>query len=329
MIKKVLTFIYFSVLVFALTLFIFSCVNSRVSLVARELISPPVRSFYAYFTNFIDASVFEILLIVLVILIPFLVYRVILGRGRLMPLLLILSFFAFGYIFSIGINATAKGREGREITGGEYIASLEYITDKLDMLASEELPGGEEAIKFDEKIALKIADELEIAIPKAKASIFPSLLTRLGILSYYSPFTMEIVINDEAPSFIKTFSLYHELMHYLGIVREDEASFLSFKLLSNEENREYVYSAYLFAYVLVGARVYQLSADDYSSFYEKLPPRVKKDLKNRDDFLEKEEKLHIGDKLNDTAVGMVDNRRGASYCDAAALIAEYILYGVD
>ncbi len=325
MIKRILKKLYLTIFIFIVSLLLLSHASERVSYLARRFITLPVRNFITYFTNIIPAPVFEIVGIILLVLIPIFLFRIIRGEGSALPLLTILSIFILGYAISIGIDATSENIKGVEISHSEYVYACEIITEKLLSIEKELDENREEIGEMDEDFLSTLNIKENIRIPKIKRSYISKVLTRLGTLSYYSPFTVEIVINDEQPEAMKRFSASHELAHYLGYIREDEASFYAFCLLLSTNNSYNTYSAYLYALVSVGEKISDTSREDYLKLYEKLPPRVKKDLKNRSIFLSDEGEGGIGDTLNDNALLLVDSRGAESYNATASLIAKFII----
>lgn len=315
--------IYFTIFVLLIAIFLVSHVSDRVSYIARAYITLPVRNFLIFFTNLVPFPLFEVLSGIVIAFIALSIYKIARGRGSVGSLLLVLSFFISGYIISIGIDSTAKEKENIQPSYDEILFAGENIADEL-VKSCLELESCEMNESQSEVFATIKLDNTLI-IPKAKYSFFSKGLTRLGVLSYYSPFTMEIVANKEQPSFMLRFSLVHELAHYLGYIREDEATLYAFSTLVSSQDAYNRYSAYLYAYILVGSYLYSKSYPEYVKIYDKLPPRVKKDLKKREEFLAGEGENSLGDRLNNGAIELVDGRGAMSYTNSINLIVNYIL----
>ena len=71
---------------------------------------------------------------------------------------------------------------------------------------------------------------------RVKATLFPGLLRRMGLLGYHASWTGEAVIDPRAPAYTVPFTAAHEAAHQAGILSEGEASYIAYlSLLSSSD----------------------------------------------------------------------------------------------
>jgi hypothetical protein len=72
-------------------------------------------------------------------------------------------------------------------------------------------------------------------------------LTLVGLAGIYSPFTVEPLVNCEAPAAYLPFTATHELIHAVGVAREQDANFLAYVACREHPQAEFGYSGRLAA----------------------------------------------------------------------------------
>jgi hypothetical protein len=82
---------------------------------------------------------------------------------------------------------------------------------------------------------------------RAKPMLASPVMSRLGLLGIYFPWTGEANFNALAPAWQLPMSIAHEKAHQRGIAGEDEANFLGFLAAARADDPYVRYSAYLFA----------------------------------------------------------------------------------
>ncbi len=65
--------------------------------------------------------------------------------------------------------------------------------------------------------------------PLLRQAFLSPALSRLGISGIYSPFTAESHVNEETSWWVLPFASAHELAHFKGFAREDEANFIAWQ----------------------------------------------------------------------------------------------------
>lgn len=302
--KLTLRLAFFLCFVIALLLFALARVNARLARRIDELIAAPVRNFLYGSTSLLSVPIFEIMLISLPVLLLILALR---GRAFAVSAVAILLVVCF--VACIGIPSSINGIEQGTEREVDYISALATVCRVLDEVCRN---GNVE----------------DLHINGAKESLFPSVLTKMGILGYYAFPTGEIVLNQTQPRAMLCFTLAHEMAHLSGVSAEDEANLAAFRKLSLSPYPCEIFSGYFAAFCYLAAPAYAKDAAKYARLYDGLPQEVLTSLAQRREFLAKGEGgglRYASDKLNDVALSALDGRGAAAYSKTSALIAEYIL----
>jgi hypothetical protein len=118
-----------------------------------------------------------------------------------------------------------------------------------------------------------------------KPSLFSYLGNYFGFQGYYNPFSGEGQVNTTIPRFLEPFVSAHEAAHQLGYAKENEANFVAFIACRAYPNPTFRYSMYLGMYLYAVTELGRKDSSLASSYFEKLNPRVKKDIQDYKDFL--------------------------------------------
>lgn len=113
---------------------------------------------------------------------------------------------------------------------------------------------------------------------KPKPVLFSKAMSYLDITGVYTFFTFEPNVNVDAPHFWIPSTMAHELAHFKGYMREDEANFIAYLVCSASGNRELDYSGVILALVHSSNALYSADKDQYWAVMETLSPGVKRDL---------------------------------------------------
>ena len=323
MIKRIFYSLWRLAVAGAVLIFIASHFSTVIHGFSTRYITHPIRGFYAALTNTFPIPLFEIGAVLLVLAIPFLMWRYVSGIGRLTPLLLSLEIILFGYLITIGIDgAIPQKREDVTLDESSYSSALENISAELNSLVGA-VPETNVFSEYEIReaaaaYAYGTLDSHFTHIPKIKETIFGRMIKSLGTTAYYAPFTAEVIVRSELSDVRRTSASMHELMHFVGVTDEDGAVYHSVSALISAKDDRLRYSGLLEAYVHVGSMLYEINPDKYFEISSDLLPRVTKDLaswrKNTTDS-------ELGDKLNDAAIALRDGRGADSYKNAAAYIA--------
>ena len=144
-------------------------------------------------------------------------------------------------------TASSTSAELRTMTEGLIARCNEIragIADE-DLLLSED---GVDArvIRGYERLAESVPT-LASGTPLVRRAYMSPMLSALGISGVYSPFTAESHVNVEMPTWRHGFVCAHEIAHFKGFAREDEANFISWQVCRASGDPALEYSATLTA----------------------------------------------------------------------------------
>lgn len=294
------------------------------AVILEERIALPLRSALAYLTRIAPFSIFEVLLIGAPILL-----LALLAHGHLSAVVTVAKLTLVGYVITLGIPSRLPPRvsEPDEPTFSEYIRAAELVCDHLGTLSPIDgdmrRPAAEAAADYARReLCIEAA-----YTPVVKTSLAPAVLTDMGVLAYYAFPTAEVTVNGTAPDFMRTFSTAHELMHFLGVVREDEANLYAFISLADSGDDTLKFSAYLSAFVYLGAEIGAQNVDTYEQIYAQLPENARNSLKLRREFLaDRDAKISdMSASLGDVTISLRDPRGAESYSYTSRLIVDHLL----
>ncbi|WP_432671439.1 DUF3810 domain-containing protein [Flavobacterium sp. SM2513] len=77
-----------------------------------------------------------------------------------------------------------------------------------------------------------------------KKSLISLPLTYMGFSGYLNPFTNEAQVNDRVPMINFPFTVCHEMAHQIGYASENEANFIGFLAVTQNENLHFKYAGY-------------------------------------------------------------------------------------
>ena len=264
----------------------------------------------------------------IVIALPVLLVALIV-RGRLSGITTVAKLLIITYAISLGIPSATPPRisASDEPSTDEYIRAATLIGERLAVLPPVCTDLGERAVLAAVAYARDTLELTDAAPPSVKRTLLPPVLTSIGVIAYYAFPTAEVVVNTAAPGFMQTLATAHETMHFLGIGREDEANLFALAALFESGDEALEFSAYLNAFVYVGARLCTQDRDTYARIYALLPEKVTELLSQRQDFLSSRSHSasSISSTLNDLAVTLRDPRGSDSYSATAPLIVHYLL----
>ncbi len=110
-----------------------------------------------------------------------------------------------------------------------------------------------------------------------KPLVGSEVLSWLGLLGFYDPYTAEPNINVKAPAFVLPFVVLHEMAHARGVASEDEASFVGYLLGRDSGDPRFRYSALWEAVTYVGGALRGVDPEAGAAFWDALSPRVRAD----------------------------------------------------
>src|SRR5207253_1185486 len=128
-----------------------------------------------------------------------------------------------------------------------------------------------------------------------------AVMSSLGILGVYIPFTGEPNIDMEAPAFALPFDVSHEMSHQRGFTREDEANFLAWLVGRDAVDVDFRYSSAFFAQIYVARALRDAAPDRWRTLHARVPPGVLADAQHWYDWVEhsRTRAANVADSVND------------------------------
>ncbi len=320
-------------------------------------IYPAVSRFIAGFTRKIPFSVVEYALYALIVLAAlFLVVRVIalitLRKDSLMKLVSLIITFALTAAYLVFFFYALWGFNffRTPIDSRLALPSREYSTEELLSLCEKLADDAAElrtGLEEDEDGVLKADSEaLFEAIKEAyteygadhelfsnpvcgiKPVMASRMLSELRILGIYSGFTAEPNVNMDQPSVYLGFSAAHEVAHYYGWAREDEANFAAYIVCYTSKDPVLAYSAAMHA---LSNCVNDLSKRDFEAYKklwnEHFSEGMERDLAAYSVYYKKYENSKAGDvndKVNDSYLSFNGQEAGiAAYQQDVILLLRF------
>jgi len=114
--------------------------------------------------------------------------------------------------------------------------------------------------------------------PKPKPVLASRLMSAIDIAGIYIPFTFEANVNAHVPHFNIPFSMMHELAHFKGFMREDEANFIAFIACRETGDVSYRYSGTVIALIYCGNALFSANPDLYRQISAELSEAVLRDF---------------------------------------------------
>lgn len=119
---------------------------------------------------------------------------------------------------------------------------------------------------------------------KAKATLFPTLLSYMGFGGYANPFTHEAQVNTLQPKLRIITTACHEIAHQWGYAAEDEANYVGIKASSCTNNTLVAYAGNLLAFQYLQAALYREDKNRAQEITTTLPQGVLKNIREGIDF---------------------------------------------
>jgi len=303
--KRISLFAKTSLVVFFISVSLY--IISEHSVAAADFLNSTVcyalRRIMASLTDFLPFSLFEVLLILLplwIFLIIFFAVRAF-KRGRALHftsnlfavVLLVLS----EYIFCLGIayNTTplskSLGLEKTEITEEKLASVMTSLRDEVNELSRSVfyLEDGSSAPAYgfreaSEHIVSSFDDVFEdyslgrSFSSHSKPIYFGNVMSYFRLTGIYTFYTGEANVNSAYPMYDMLFTSAHELSHQRGILRENEANFMAYLVLSDSDDEYLRYSAALSMYEYIASALYRTNKDRYFEIAAGLDEAPKGDI---------------------------------------------------
>jgi len=138
-------------------------------------------------------------------------------------------------------------------------------------------------------------------VPRVKPVVFSQFLSQLRITGVYVPFTMEAHVNVHVPDYHIPATMIHELAHFRGIMREDEANFIAWLVGQGSGHADFMYSGTMLALAHTSSQLQRANPTEWQRVMGELSEYVWVDFRaNREYWQQFEGRLaELSEELND------------------------------
>jgi len=140
-----------------------------------------------------------------------------------------------------------------------------------------------------------------------KPVLFSNIMSSTEITGIFIPFTMEANVNVDIPDYSIPATMFHELAHLRGFMREDEANFIAYLAGMNSGDVEFEYSSTMLALITAGNALYDQNPLLYTEIRSLYSDGVIKDISANSEYWA---------KYDDTVVSTVSNKINDTYLKA-------------
>jgi hypothetical protein len=202
----------------------------------------------------------------------------------LLTILLFLFYSLWGMLYFKTPLRTQKELK-REISTELLYNTTKYYANKVSLL-HESL-----SVTNDEKIILPQSNRELLAIAtkameasalrpknvhgKAKATLFPTVLSYMGFGGYANPFTHEAQVNTLQPKLSILSTSCHEIAHQWGYAAEDEANYIGIKASISADEQVLIYAGTFVAFRYLINSLYRVDKEAAEELLSQLPKGIR------------------------------------------------------
>jgi hypothetical protein len=103
-------------------------------------------------------------------------------------------------------------------------------------------------------------------------------MSYLDITGVYTFYTTEANVNVDVPAYSIPVTMLHELAHFKGYMREEEANFLAYLACTQSDNEDFAYSGTMLAMIHSTNALYSADRQRYDAVMSQLSDGVWRDL---------------------------------------------------
>ena len=172
---------------------------------------------------------------------------------------------------------------------------------------------------------------LKAADIRNKPLLSSKLFSRFMTTGIYIPFTFESNINVDVPKHTIPATMCHELTHFRGFMRENEANFIGYLACMMSERPDFKYSASLMAFEYAFPKLYKEDKELASKISLMVDDGVRLDIAAEDEYWDKYQDTvisEVSDKVYNSYLGANGQTSGIkSYGEMVDLLLAY--YGIE
>lgn len=227
-------------------------------------------------------------------------------------------------LYKLCIYLAEKVNEAREQVTSEY----EDGTMKLSYDSTRDFLNMAEDIISEFS---KDYSSLKWSTGAAKPVIASRYMSYTHIVGIFIPFTMEANVNVDTVDYNQPSDAVHELAHLRGIMREDEANYVSYLACVTSDQPDFVYSGYMMAYIHASNKLYDEDYDLFAEVRGMLSDKVDADLTSNSKYWKQFDTpvgnaiSSVSNEVNDTYLNLNGQEEGTKSYGMVVdlLIAEY------
>jgi len=114
-------------------------------------------------------------------------------------------------------------------------------------------------------------------VPHTKPILYSHFMSRLRITGVFVPWTLEPHVNVHVMDYHIPATMIHELAHFRGIMREDEANFIAWLVGHHSGHPDFMYSGTMLALSHAAAQLHRANREEHSRIMAMLCPYVQVD----------------------------------------------------
>jgi len=114
-------------------------------------------------------------------------------------------------------------------------------------------------------------------VPHVKPIIYSRFMSRLRIVGVYAPWTMEAHVNIHVMHYHIPVTMLHELAHFRGIMREDEANFVAWLVGYHSGHPDFMYASAMLALSYAAGQLHRVNPGEHRRIMATLCPYAQTD----------------------------------------------------
>lgn len=302
---------------------------------------PWVVNIFARFSGIFPFSLAEIMIVLGVLLVLFsvvyFIVNIIRRKGQrlwfilssLSSIVLVYGILLFCYVYGMGINYSRKpfseiaGLTTEKYTKEQVLDTLEYAIENLTESGKYIELDAEGHIIVPDDLSDRAAaamcrlgekyEALDSFYPRVKPVLMSELMCHAHISGIFTFYSMEANYNaNDVPEELGH-TVCHELSHMTGFMREDEANFISYLACRDSGDAYLTYCGwYDIMIYLLNAYYPEVSGQEYSAVYAKIPDYARKQLELQAEFWDRyrHDFGEVAEAMNDVYLKINDQPEG-------------------
>ena len=214
---------------------------------------------------------------------------------------------------------------------GYAVGNILEVIEAVRILKGEVVHDVEEVVLELGSYMLQLAGKGEnIFVPRVKPIELSKAASYMGIFSLYSFASGEILVNTNLPDFLYPFTVFHEYVHFSGVMREGETNFIAFLTCYNSDIPALRYSGILNAKIYLLSAISKIDLDLYKEALKTLTAREREDISLYSEYIS-EYDTPFGESVSDINglhQSVYDKDKVHTYAQFTVFLVGYFAKGV-